>query len=59
MVKWKLYNGAFMLEGRPPHASNIDVTPKEVQSILATGGGIFVDGQLILTAAMKRSGGMC
>ena len=41
MVQWKNYNGALLLQGRPPHAKNDDVTVAEAKQALANWGGHF------------------
>ena len=58
MVQWKNYNGALLLQGRPPHAKNDDVTVAEAKQALAHwGGGIFVDGRQTSTVVQKLVGG--
>ena len=42
MVQWKNYNGALLLQGRPPHAKNDDVTVAEAKQALANWGGAFL-----------------
>lgn len=41
MVKWNLKSGAVIIEGRPPHAENKDVTIAEAKQALANRGGYF------------------
>lgn len=41
MVQWKNYNGALLLQGRPPHSNNDDVTIAEAKQALANEGGYF------------------
>lgn len=41
MINWKYYNGALLLDGRPPHADNKDITVDDAKKALKSLGGYF------------------